>query len=153
MLELATLRYVLSTKGSQKYPSKHSKKDYSSHDMHTLNLCTIKWYSIINHSGHQGQRNWVNQVGPHNVVRFSCITYLFFLFFSAPSGYFGHVKTKLHGRELSHFRQHCDLKVPSLMISNDKMTSDMWTESQASYRLVYELILPFLLPIILLGKK
>ena len=80
-------------------------------------------------------------------------TYLFFLFFSAPSGYFGHVKTKLHGRELSHFRQHCDLKVPSLMISNDKMTSDMWTESQASYRLVYELILPFLLPIILLGKK
>ena len=39
------------------------------------------------------------------------------------------------------------------MISNEKMTSDMWIESQASYRLVYELILPFLMPIILLGKK
>merc|ERR1719245_1094592 len=37
------------------------------------------------------------------------------------------------------------------MISNDKMTSDMWIESQASYRLVYELILPFLMPIILLA--
>jgi len=83
------------------------------------------------------------------VILFSIITLCTII--SAPSGYFGHVKTKLHGKELSHFRQHCDLKVPSLMISNDKMTADMWTESQASYRLVYELILPFLMPIILLA--
>ena len=71
---------------------------------------------------------------------------------SAPSGYFGQARTKLHGKELSHFRQHCDLRVPSLMIADDKMTDDMWIESQAAYRLVYELVLPFLLPMLMLGK-
>lgn len=61
-------------------------------------------------------------------------------------------KTEEGGKELSHFRQHCDLRVPSLMISDEKMTADMWTESQAAYRLVYELILPFLLPMLMLGE-
>ena len=70
---------------------------------------------------------------------------------SAPSGFFGTAKTKFHGNELSHFRQHCDLTVPGLMISQDKMTEDMHTDSEAAYRLVYELILPFILPIVLLG--
>lgn len=71
----------------------------------------------------------------------------------APSGFFGHARIKMKGNELSHFRQHCDLKVPSLMISDDHMTDDMRTESEASYRLVYEVVLPYLLPILLLGKS
>jgi hypothetical protein len=71
---------------------------------------------------------------------------------SAPSGFFGQTKRVIDGSELSHFRQHCDLKVPSLMISDTKMTSDMWTESEAVYRLVYDLVLPYLLPLLLLGK-
>ena len=71
---------------------------------------------------------------------------------SAPSGFFGIAKNLSRGQELSHFRQHCDLKVPGLMISDDKMTEDMYVDTQAAYRLVYELILPFILPIVLLGK-
>ena len=71
---------------------------------------------------------------------------------SAPSGFFGHAKKIFRGDELSHFRQHCDLKVPSLMISEDQMTQNMRIESSASYRLVYELVLPYLIPMFILGK-
>ena len=52
----------------------------------------------------------------------------------------------------SIFRQHCALNVPSLMISEDQMTSEMKIEAAASYRLVYELLLPYILPIVLLGE-
>ena len=72
---------------------------------------------------------------------------------AAPSGFFGQAKKIFRGNELSHFRQHCDLNVPSLMISEDQMTSDMRIESSASYRLVYELVLPYLLPMLVLGKS
>jgi len=51
----------------------------------------------------------------------------------------------------SIFRQHCALSVPSLMISEDQMTSEMKIEAAASYRLVYELLLPYILPIVLLA--
>ena len=61
-------------------------------------------------------------------------------------------KSHFNEHEMSHFRQHCNLQVPSLMISDDKMTPDMYSESQASYRFVYELVLPYLLPIFILGK-
>ena len=71
---------------------------------------------------------------------------------TAPSGYFGVAKAHFNEHEMSHFRQHCNLQVPSLMISDEKMTSDMYIESQAGYRFVYELVLPYLLPIFLLGK-
>ena len=71
---------------------------------------------------------------------------------AAPSGYFGVAKSHFNEHEMSHFRQHCNLQVPSLMISDDKMTPDMYSESQASYRFVYELVLPYLLPIFILGK-
>ena len=73
---------------------------------------------------------------------------------TAPSGYFGQAKlaSQPYGKDLSHFRQHCDLRVPSLMISEAKMTEDMWIESQATYRLVYELVLPFIWPMVMLGK-
>jgi len=70
---------------------------------------------------------------------------------AAPSGYFGVAKSHFNEHEMSHFRQHCNLQVPSLMISDDKMTPDMYSESQASYRFVYELVLPYLLPIFILA--
>ena len=55
-------------------------------------------------------------------------------------------------KQFSIFRQHCALSVPSLMISEDQMTSEMKIEAAASYRLVYELLLPYILPIVLLGE-
>ena len=39
------------------------------------------------------------------------------------------------------------------MISEDQMTQNMRIESSASYRLVYELVLPYLIPMFVLGKN
>jgi hypothetical protein len=52
---------------------------------------------------------------------------------------------------LAHFRQYCDLEVPALVTPWEKLTPDMKLESTAAYRLVYELVLPFLLPLLLWG--
>ena len=52
-------------------------------------------------------------------------------------------------RPFSHFRQYCDLEVPSLLSS--KSTEAMKLEAVAAYRLVYEVILPYILPLIFMG--
>ena len=52
---------------------------------------------------------------------------------------------------MAHFRQYCNLEVPALVTPWEKLTPDMKLESSAAYRLVYELVMPFLLPLLLLG--
>ena len=85
----------------------------------------------------------------------------------APSGFYGKAKvdqgfaknninTKI--QTYAHFRQYCDLEIPTLLPLQDVSKEDMSilqstlaSESSAIYRLVYELVLPYLLPLILLG--
>ena len=67
---------------------------------------------------------------------------------SAPSGLFA--RTRPDQTRTEH--HHCDLRVPSILTSDDKMTTVMWIESEAAFRLVYELVLPYILPLVLLGK-
>ncbi len=67
---------------------------------------------------------------------------------SAPSGLFA--RTRPDNVRTEH--KHCDLKVPSILIADDKMSPDMFTESEAAYRLVYELVLPFIMPLLLMGN-
>ena len=49
----------------------------------------------------------------------------------------------------SHLRQYCSLAVPSLMAPES--TPGIRMESETSFRLVYELVLPYLLPLVFLG--
>ena len=94
----------------------------------------------------------------------------------APSGFYGKAKVEEkmvglntnHARSqtsYAHFRQYCDLEIPTLLplqfegreaINTNKeletvLKSFVASESSAIYRLVYELVLPYLLPLILLG--
>ena len=66
------------------------------------------------------------------------------------------INTKM--QTYAHFRQYCDLEIPTLLPLQDVSKEDMSilqstlaSESSAIYRLVYELVLPYLLPLILLG--
>lgn len=72
---------------------------------------------------------------------------------AAPSGFFGKSKEEEDpgGKTVSHFRQHCDVLVPSLLTADAKMSAEMKNEAAAAYRLVYELVLPYLLPLLLLA--
>jgi hypothetical protein len=49
----------------------------------------------------------------------------------------------------THLRQFCSLSVPSLLAPGS--TPGLSQESEASFRLVYELVLPYLLPLVFLG--
>merc|ERR1712141_457984 len=60
----------------------------------------------------------------------------------------------MNNKNFAHFRQYCDLDIPTLLPNNEnrKGVENLITaESSAIYRLVYELVLPYLLPLILLG--
>jgi len=94
----------------------------------------------------------------------------------APSGFYGKAKVEENivgvntnhvrsQKSYAHFRQYCDLEIPTLLplqleskdAINTKdeletvLKSFVASESSAIYRLVYELVLPYLLPLILLG--
>jgi len=94
----------------------------------------------------------------------------------APSGFYGKAKVEQSTirintnqassqKSYAHFRQYCDLEIPTLLplqvddggsidTKEDLETilkSYVASESSAIYRLVYELVLPYLLPLILLG--
>ena len=94
----------------------------------------------------------------------------------APSGFYGKAKVEENvvgvntnhvrsQKSYAHFRQYCDLEIPTLLplqleskdAINTKdeletvLKSFVAWESSAIYRLVYELVLPYLLPLILLG--
>ena len=85
----------------------------------------------------------------------------------APSGFYGKAKVdegfagnnlNVKNQEYAHFRQYCDLEIPTLLPLQEGSTEDIAlvkafiaSESSAIYRLVYELVLPYLLPLILMG--
>merc|ERR1719412_2938941 len=86
----------------------------------------------------------------------------------APSGFYGKAKVdegftggdnvNIKTQNYAHFRQYCDLDIPTLLPLQEGPKEDMLilksfvaSESSAIYRLVYELVLPYLLPLILLG--
>ena len=94
----------------------------------------------------------------------------------APSGFYGKAKVESSSvginvnhdasqKSYAHFRQYCDLEIPTLLplnvddgpVANTKeelktiLKSSVSSESSAIYRLVYELVLPYLLPLVLLG--
>jgi hypothetical protein len=77
------------------------------------------------------------------------------VFVAAPSAVYGVAKIDTDTSHPSlapaptHFRQYCDLNVPSLVTA--KETPEVRAESVAAYRLAYELILPFILPMLLLA--
>ena len=60
----------------------------------------------------------------------------------------------MNNKNFAHFRQYCDLDIPTLLPNNENrkgVENPIAAESSAIYRLVYELVLPYLLPLILLG--
>ena len=68
-------------------------------------------------------------------------------FITAPSALYSETRTESAiDRSYSHFRQYCDLNVPSLIASED--LPELRSEATAAYRLVYELILPYILPLV-----
>lgn len=66
----------------------------------------------------------------------------------APSGFYGGAKTD-PDVVMSHFRQYCDVVVPPLI--SDTVTTAIRAEATATYRLFYELMLPYILPLLFLG--
>ena len=71
----------------------------------------------------------------------------------APSGFYG--KSGRSADQAGHFRQFCDVRVPTLMPvdhgDNPLVKNALQRESTSSYRLVYELVLPYMLPLVLIG--
>lgn len=65
----------------------------------------------------------------------------------APSGFYGRAKAD-PSLVSAHYQQYCDLKVPSITGDDSPAVSEA---AAVSYRLVYEMILPYILPLVLLG--
>jgi len=70
---------------------------------------------------------------------------------ATPSAFYAGVAVESEGEQVlrSHFRQYCSLSVPSLLAPSS--TPGIRQESEASFRLVYELVLPYVMPLVFLG--
>ncbi|TRY61740.1 hypothetical protein TCAL_09254 [Tigriopus californicus] len=114
--------------------------------MHSVILCAIVYHAFIT--------LFLDYSGGYEE---NCRKYFFLIlgailitigFLVAPSGIYSQVKTPSGQDDIlrSHFKQYCGLDVPSLIV-NEKDVSGIKEESEASFRLVYEIVLPYVLPI------
>lgn len=64
----------------------------------------------------------------------------------SPSAFYAKERVETpENSQYSHFSQFCDLQVPSLVVTD--LTPEVKVEAAAAFRLTYELVLPYLLPL------
>lgn len=118
--------------------------------LYSVLLCAIVYHAFItlflDYSGgyEEGSKNYL----PFTLTAIFVTT----AFMASPSGIYSEAMSEDASSKFaffSHFRQYCDLAVTPLVADAD--TPGIREESTAIYRLVYELILPYILPLTFLA--